>query len=197
LISTSAIVSINLGTNLILENIGQCDVTLRRLIPIKTITSVLMVLTYIIINITALLIGLLDLHYHQYHSSSYRTSWLILSSVSQLFLSDFLTYLIISITALLIGLVALHYRQYHSSSYRTCCVTLSSVSQLFLSDLLRYIIVSITGLLIRLVALLVIMIISTFKTAIILFINWDFIWIQLLEGYVYFLNFSWNYLKFL
>ena len=151
MISTSAIVSINLGTNLILENIGQCDVTLRRLIPIKTITSVLMVLTYIIINITALLIGLLDLHYHQYHSSSYRTSWLILSSVSQL----------------------------------------------FLSDLLRYIIVSITGLLIRLVALLVIMIISTFKTAIILFINWDFIWIQLLEGYVYFLNFSWNYLKFL
>ena len=151
MISTSAIVSINLGTNLILENIGQCDVTLRRLIPIKTITSVLMVLTYIIINITALLIGFLDLHYHQYHSSSYRTSWLILSSVSQL----------------------------------------------FLSDLLRYIIVSITGLLIRLVALLVIMIISTFKTAIILFINWDFIWIQLLEGYVYFLNFSWNYLKFL
>ena len=112
-----------------------------------------MVLTYIIINITALLIGLLDLSYHQYHSSSYRTCCVTLSSVSQLFLSDLLHYIIVSITALLIGLVALHYHQYHSSSYQSCCVTLSSVSQLFLSDLLRYFIISITALLIGLVAL--------------------------------------------
>ena len=38
---------------LILVNIGQCDVTLWRLIPIKIITSILKVSTYIVTSITA------------------------------------------------------------------------------------------------------------------------------------------------
>ena len=57
LISWSNIVSINKLT-LMLENISQYDVTLRRSIPIKTIKSVLKVSTYIITSITAHPIGL-------------------------------------------------------------------------------------------------------------------------------------------
>jgi len=57
-ISPRDMVCIN-SVTLILENISQCDVTLWRLIPIKTLTSVMKVSTNIIFSVT---------------SSSYRTS---------------------------------------------------------------------------------------------------------------------------
>ena len=47
-----------LSVSHILENIGQCDITLRRLIPKKTITPVFKISTYIISSMTARPIGL-------------------------------------------------------------------------------------------------------------------------------------------